>query len=176
MKSACLIDTNVLVYAYDNSCPEKQHKAIDVLDRLTETSTGAITSQILAEFYVVATQRIPDPLLPEEAEARLFGLCSSLAVYDITPAVVFEAARSVREHGLSYWDAQVWAAAKLNQIPIVLTEDIPRERSNRSRTFPQSFLRELRHLCPSGLSRYANDFYIFQYFRTKSRVFFTPSI
>lgn len=55
----------------------------------------------------------------------MFGLYSSLAVYDITPAVVFEAARAVREHGLSYWDAQVWAAAKLNQIPIVLTEDIP---------------------------------------------------
>lgn len=26
---------------------------------------------------------------------------------------------------MSYYDAQVWAAAKLNQVPVVLSEDFP---------------------------------------------------
>ena len=29
----------------------------------------------------------------------------------------------MREHQLSYWDAQIWAAARLNQVPVVFSED-----------------------------------------------------
>lgn len=41
----------------------------------------------------------------------------------ITDLIVLEAARGVRDHATSFWDAQVWATAKLNQIPVVLSED-----------------------------------------------------
>jgi predicted nucleic acid-binding protein len=34
-----------------------------------------------------------------------------------------EAAQAVARHKLSFWDAQIWAAAKLNNIPVVLSED-----------------------------------------------------
>ena len=34
-----------------------------------------------------------------------------------------EAARGVRDHNLSFWEAQIWATAKLNQIPVVLSQD-----------------------------------------------------
>jgi predicted nucleic acid-binding protein len=37
--------------------------------------------------------------------------------------VVLEAVRGVLQHGLPYWDAQVWATARLNQIPVVVSED-----------------------------------------------------
>jgi len=29
----------------------------------------------------------------------------------------------VRDHQLPYWDAQIWAAARLNQVPIIFSED-----------------------------------------------------
>jgi len=29
----------------------------------------------------------------------------------------------VRQYQFSFWDAQIWAAAKLNQVPVVLSED-----------------------------------------------------
>jgi predicted nucleic acid-binding protein len=37
--------------------------------------------------------------------------------------IVLEAARGVREHSLPYFDAQIWATARLNQVPIILSED-----------------------------------------------------
>ena len=37
--------------------------------------------------------------------------------------VVLEAGRGVRDHHLSYYDAQIWAAARLNQVPLVFSED-----------------------------------------------------
>jgi predicted nucleic acid-binding protein len=34
-----------------------------------------------------------------------------------------EAARGVRDYLLAYYDAQIWAIARLNQIPIIFSED-----------------------------------------------------
>ena len=39
---AVLIDTNVLVYAYDRSEPEKQRRALAVLNRLATTGSGVL--------------------------------------------------------------------------------------------------------------------------------------
>lgn len=36
---------------------------------------------------------------------------------------MLEAARGFRQHRLSYYDAQIWATARLNQVPTVFTED-----------------------------------------------------
>ncbi len=43
----------------------------------------------------------------------------------LTEWIVLEALRGVRDHRFSYYDSQVWAAAKLNQMPVVLSEDFP---------------------------------------------------
>ena len=34
-----------------------------------------------------------------------------------------KAARGVRDHALAYYNAQIWAAARLNQVPLVFSED-----------------------------------------------------
>ena len=41
----------------------------------------------------------------------------------LTGPVVLEALRGVRDHSLSYYDAQVWAAARLGQVDAILSED-----------------------------------------------------
>jgi predicted nucleic acid-binding protein len=44
-------------------------------------------------------------------------------VFELSGAIILEAARGVRDYKFSYWDAQIWATARLNQIPTVFTED-----------------------------------------------------
>jgi predicted nucleic acid-binding protein len=36
---------------------------------------------------------------------------------------VLEAVRGVNDYQFSFWDAQIWAAARLHTIPVVLSED-----------------------------------------------------
>ena len=48
---------------------------------------------------------------------------SSFSIFDLTPMVVLEALRGVRDYQLSYYDAQVWATARLNQVPVIFSED-----------------------------------------------------
>jgi predicted nucleic acid-binding protein len=121
--SAFLVDTNVLVYAYDPSDGGKRERAVAVLKRLGASQLGALSPQILGEFFVTVTKRIPSPLTAAEAERSLTNYVRSWTVYDLTSAIVLEAVRGLQRHSLSYRDALVWSTAKLNRLPYVLSED-----------------------------------------------------
>lgn len=123
MIAKVFVDTNILVYCYDRSNPAKQRQAIETVDQIARSRAGAISTQVLGEFYNVVTRKLPKPLSAEDAWERLNHYASAWTVYDLTPQVVLEAVRGVRERALSYWDAQIWAVARLHQIPVVLSED-----------------------------------------------------
>jgi predicted nucleic acid-binding protein len=119
-----LIDTNVLVAAYDRADPERQQRALDVLDRLVAAGSGTLSAQVLSEFYVVVTHMLAAPLSAEQAYDRIMHFMQIWPVLDATGPVVLEAVRGVQAHQFSYRDAQVWAVARMNQVPVVLSADI----------------------------------------------------
>lgn len=121
--AAVLIDTNVLVYAHERREPVKQARAIRVLERLQLTGSGRLSVQCLAEFFRAATRGSSPILPPVEAMKQTQRLARAWPVFDVTPFIVIEAMRGVRDHQLAYWDAQIWAAARLNQVPVVFSED-----------------------------------------------------
>lgn len=124
-RSVHLIDTNILVYALDRAEPVKQARAIDVLAVLKESGLAAVSTQILAEFFNAVMLRLKVPLSPAEAYDKTEAITQRFSVIEVSQATVLEAARAARDYQISYWDAQIWATAKLNQIPYVLTEDVP---------------------------------------------------
>ncbi|MDR7522314.1 MAG: PIN domain-containing protein [Armatimonadota bacterium] len=123
MRSACLVDTNVLVYAYDPTDDAKRRQAAAVLAGLGDLGVGALSPQILSEFFVVATRRIPRPLPLAEAERSVTHYIRSWKICEMTGWTVLEAVVGVQRHQLGYWDSLVWATARLNEIPLVLSED-----------------------------------------------------
>jgi predicted nucleic acid-binding protein len=44
-------------------------------------------------------------------------------VFNLTPMIVIKAGRGPPDHGLAYYDAQIWAAARLNQVPVIFSEE-----------------------------------------------------
>ncbi len=123
MSASIFVDTNVLVYAYDRSEPQKQRQALRVLDRLAVTGVGVISTQVLSEFFVAVTRKIATPLSVDQAYDRVKNYLQSWRLLDLTGMVVLEAVRGVRDHQFSFWDAQIWAVARLNQIAVVFSED-----------------------------------------------------
>ena len=138
------VDTNVLVYPYDRSHPEKQVRALGVLERLVLNGQGVLSAQVLGEFFRVVTTKLLDPLSMEEAERQVQAYFQTWVVTDITPLIVLEAARGVREHRLNYWDAQLWATALLNQAPVVLSEDFADGRTIEGIRFLNPFSRQFQ--------------------------------
>ncbi len=118
-----LLDTNILAYCFDEGEPEKQRRALRIVEHLGMRRVAAIPAQVLAEFSNVALYRLDPPLDADDVYAQIERYERVFAVLPLTPSVVLEAVRGFRDHSFSYFDAQIWAAAKLAQIPVVLSED-----------------------------------------------------
>lgn len=121
--TAVLVDTNLLVYAWDPGEAHKQERAIATLDGLHSAGSGRLSVQSLAEFFASVTRGAKPRLTPAQAAEQVEGLAASWPVLDVTPLVVIEATRGVEDHHLAYWDAQLWATARLNQVPVIFSED-----------------------------------------------------
>jgi predicted nucleic acid-binding protein len=122
MAARYVLDTNVLVYALDRREPEKRDRAREVLRRVG-ASGGVLPAQVLSEFANVCLRKLeprPDPAAVQREVERLL---LAFPVLPLTGPVVLEALRGVREHLLSYYDAQIWAVARLGQVGVVLSED-----------------------------------------------------
>jgi len=118
-----LIDTNLLVYLYDKQSPSKANQARRVLNRLEITQSGRLSVQSLAEFLQASTHKLKPPLSRTDAQIHATLLTRIWPVFDLTPMIVLEAARGACDHGLAYYDAQIWASARLNQVPTIFSED-----------------------------------------------------
>jgi predicted nucleic acid-binding protein len=62
MSGKDFLDTNALIYAYDSDAGEKHTVAAAILRNHWETETGIVSVQVLQEFYVNLTRKIPNPL------------------------------------------------------------------------------------------------------------------
>lgn len=118
-----LIDANILIYTFDQNEPIRQERAIQVLRVLEESANGRLSVQCLAEFCAVAMRRLQPVMSPEDTLAQVERFQRIFPVYPLTPLIILEALRGVRDHQLPYYDAQIWASARLNQVPVVFSED-----------------------------------------------------
>jgi predicted nucleic acid-binding protein len=120
---AYLVDTNVLLYAYDAADPVKRRRAIEVLVTLAVSGQGALSVQVLGEFFTNVTRKPAVPLTSEQARDTSIRLCRSWQVLDLTVRTYLDAIDGVARYRFSYWDALIWATAKQNGVANIVTED-----------------------------------------------------
>ena len=117
------VDTNVLVYAHDRSETRKQPIAQALLDGLWRTRNGVLSSQVLQEFYVVATRRL-DPPMRRGAAREVVALYGEWPIVQVDVALVLAASKLEERHSFSFWDALVVEAARRCGATRLLTEDL----------------------------------------------------
>lgn len=122
MSERRFLDTNVLVYLYDQDEPRKQERAREIL---AESPRGSLvlSTQVLQEFFVAVTRKIAVPLPNEEALAALDDL-SAFPVSAVDKKTVTAAATLSVDHQVSLWDALILTAASAAGCDKVLTEDL----------------------------------------------------
>jgi predicted nucleic acid-binding protein len=118
------VDTNVLVYAADSGQGRKHEVASDVLWRLGR-SRLVVSSQVVSEYANVLTHPRKQGLTGAIASGYLRDVWDSLSVINVGEDVVLGALEAVDRWGMPYCDAQIWAAAALNDVPVVLSENFP---------------------------------------------------
>jgi predicted nucleic acid-binding protein len=114
-------DTNVLVYAVDRSVPARRSVAIELLGRHVREHRLVVSTQVLQEFYAVATRR--GLLAPADALEMVSGLAREPVVPSSGEFVVRALALAQR-HRLSSWDALIVQAALDARCRVLLSEDL----------------------------------------------------
>ena len=122
MSVKIFVDTNVLVYAHDIDAGRKQQTAENILSRLRQERSGALSMQVLQEFYTTATRKLAHSLSRKEARA----IVEDFAYWCIetTPAEISRAFRIEDEARINFWDAMIVAAAIKAGATRILSEDL----------------------------------------------------
>jgi len=117
------VDTNVLVYAHDTEAGDRHHRAADIVAELWGTRAGLLSVQVLQEFYVNVTRKIPEPLPTATARAvvRNYTLWQTES---ILPEDVPRASEIEEENRISFWDALIVTAAVKGGASRILSEDL----------------------------------------------------
>jgi predicted nucleic acid-binding protein len=107
------VDTNILIYAHDTTAGEKHQRAISLLSGLWSTQRGCLSVQILQEFYVNVTRKLPQRLSPEQA-VEIIADFAAWPVFLPNAQDVLAAITLQGRYDLSFWDAMVvWSASRL---------------------------------------------------------------
>jgi predicted nucleic acid-binding protein len=122
MSDKTFVDSNVLIYAHDIDAQKKHEAAKRVLQELWRERAGALSMQVLQEFYVNVTRKISRPISKDSA--RLVVNTYSTWCIDTTPAEISSAFRIEDEARIGFWDALIVASAVKSGANLILSEDL----------------------------------------------------
>ena len=125
--SSVFVDANILIYSEDGADATKQQAALAWLQVLWLKGIGRLSTQVLNEFYVIATRKLK-PSMPAgdaRAEVRRYELWQP---WQIDHATVESAWAVESRYGLHYWDCLVVAAAQHLGCRYLLSEDMGHEQ------------------------------------------------
>lgn len=123
MSDRTFVDTNVLVYAYDTSAGPKRRTAQEILAGLWESGLGVVSTQVLQEFFVTVTRKLPKAMKPDAARDVVNDLMKWELVA-IEGPMILNAIDLHRGHGYSFWDSLIIVAAAKAGCPLLLSEDL----------------------------------------------------
>lgn len=124
----CFLDTNVLVYLFDDSEPEKQRIARELLAGLRRNHTVVLSMQVLKEFFDVTTRRLR-PALPVDRAADALRAWLTLPVVATDADLLMGAVDLVRSDGVAFWDALIVKAAQKASCDVLYSEDLQHGRA-----------------------------------------------
>ena len=104
------VDTNILVYAHDDSAGAKRDRARALVEQLWESRDGCLSVQVLQEFFVIVTRKIAEPL-DAEAAKEIIADFSRWHVHVPAADDVLGAIGIHQLTGISFWDAMIVRSA-----------------------------------------------------------------
>jgi predicted nucleic acid-binding protein len=112
-----------LVYGHDRSESGKQEIAEALLAELWQRRSGALSTQVLREFYVVATRKF-DPPMSRSAAREIVALYGEWPIVHEDVALILAASSLEQRHQMSFWDALIVEAARRAGAVQLVTEDL----------------------------------------------------
>ncbi len=128
MSGSFFLDTNVFVYSLDLQSPAKAKVAQDLIRLAVDTEKGLVSYQVVQEFFHVALRRFARPMPLSDCEQYLAITLRPLLAVQSSALLCGEALRIHSQHGVSWYDALLVAAALEAQCDVLYSEDFQHGR------------------------------------------------
>ena len=126
-----LLDTNILVHAYNKSSPNQKQASKIIKQAIKGEIEACLTAQVLYEFFAVVTnpKRVECPMNIDEAANLCIELwecreIEKVASTQVTPSEVFKLAKELKLARGKIFDCIIAVTAKENQIDTIFTENV----------------------------------------------------
>jgi predicted nucleic acid-binding protein len=113
-------DTNVLFYALDADSGAKHRTSSSMLAK-ADPENAVVLLQTLAELCNAVRKKRPG--LAAIADRFVLGNAVLFEAVHALPSDLGEAQRANQQHGIPFWDAMLWAAARRAGCTLVFSED-----------------------------------------------------
>ena len=116
------VDTNILIYACDQSEPRRQTIALDLIAASTD---GILLWQVACEFLSASRKLSKQGFTPTQAWNRLAEFQDLLPLVLPTAANLTHARELHVSHAVPLWDALILAACVEAGVDVLYSEDVP---------------------------------------------------
>ena len=124
MKDKYFLDTNILVYSFDESQPAKQKISRQLIKRGLEEGIGCISYQVIQEFLNVATRKFTVPIAYKDSRIYLSTVLEPICEVYASIDLYHHALELVERWKYAFYDALIIAAALQNNCAILYSEDL----------------------------------------------------
>lgn len=118
MRDKAFLDTNILIYTYSVTEPEKQNIAVELLD----SANSYISTQVIQEFSNILFKKFN-----LDWKQILFAIKETSSNFSIlinNPVTIEEACRLAMKYKYSFYDSLIISAALEADCSILFTEDL----------------------------------------------------
>ncbi|MGC1482287.1 MAG: PIN domain-containing protein [Candidatus Acidiferrum sp.] len=123
MSDKCFVDTNILVYAHDLKQGTKYERARALVQKLWESETGVLSTQVLQELCVSLQRKVARPL-SAEATRKVIEDYACWEIVVNTAESVMMALDLEGRYQISFRDALIVQAATTCGAEVLYSEDL----------------------------------------------------
>jgi predicted nucleic acid-binding protein len=124
MPGKYLLDTNIIIYSFDQTEPPKKRIAKELIKNALKTHKGFISYQVIQEFVNVALQKFKIPMEVEDCKSYIDNFLAPIC--EIFPSIeLFREAIDIKsEAQIGFYDALIVASAIKGNARTLYTEDL----------------------------------------------------
>lgn len=128
MNVKSFLDTNIIVYAFGHSFPEKAKIAQRLVVEGAADRQAIISYQVVQEFINVALRGFRLAIVRSDLESFVLSALFPMMAISSSPQLVIEALRLQGENQISWYDSLIVAAAIQGRCGILYSEDLQHGR------------------------------------------------
>ena len=117
------LDTNIIIYAYDATAGMKHEIAKKTVIDLWNSGLGIISTQVLQEFFVASTKKLPKPLDKKLAKEIIQDLLKWEVMINDGESILAAIEIHLR-YNYSFWDSMIIESAIKSGALLLLSEDL----------------------------------------------------